>query len=727
MIQNGQRRRSVKESGQAHRRHDTENIRTTDGNPLGLEDLPSPKPLKPWRWFGLFTFVLITLAMLGTALVATVASDKKTSLLRAEEKRLRESVLGRTRVLQTWLNGQLLVSKRLTDSHVFRLFVADLAHQEPISPLPRSLQDQRPYFRQLMADFARQNGLVRTAVLRGDGVTLLSSSGPPLPIASLLQQLKDAEPGQVFLISPIRQLGERDEAFVVDAIIAFPEAQAESEAAPNPSAFLVLTLPIGQILGDVLSNQLAVPDQEEIALIQQRNATIERIRLTLGGIVSSTDRPIDALHPGRALSFGRRNDETPVYSLAEPVDGVPWTLYHALDARVALSPVHEFIKTAAVLSLMGTVALTAAFSALWWRQGRNHHRLLVELYQAHVRRIDHQRQFLQLVTTSVGDWLTVSAPDGELIYANPAFECVAGRSQASISGQKWADLVKAPSTAQPKDDGLMSLIDADMFDVVEIGGNHRIVSSRAFEMETESGATEGTIRVTRDHTKLIAERRRRLQSIEQTVNAFVHAIELRDPFLLGHTDRVRTRAIAVGKKLELSGDELASLALAASLSQIGKIFISDNILAKPGRHDAEEEEIMRDHIRHAVDILERIDFDLPIIDILGRMHERLDGSGYPHGLGAEQIGVGARTLGVVDVFCARTAPRSYRDRMSAGKTLYHLASNEQRYDLKVVAALAEVVGHGKGAVDLGTIEHSFVDAAVWREKRRAFDPANEPA
>lgn len=727
MIRSGHQKRLNKKFGQTYSRNGSEQAGATDGNPLGLEALPSPKPPKLWPWLGFFAFVLIALAMLATVFVATVAEDKKTSLLQAEEKRLEESVLGRIKLLQTWMEGQLSTSKRLTDSHVFRLFVTDLTRQEPISLLPRSLQDQRPYFQQLMVDFARQSGLVRAAVIRDDGATLLSSSGPPLPIASLLQQAESAKPGQDFQLSPIRRIGGRDGSFVVDAVIAFPQAQAESDISLKPSAILVLTLAIGQVLEDVLSNPLAALDHEEVALLQLRNTVIERFRMTKDGIALTTDRPTDIPRPGNSATFGRRGDDEPVYSLGMSMEGVPWTLSHVLDARAALSPVYDFIKVAAGLSLMAAVALTTAFSAVWWRQGRNHHRRLVELYEAHVRRIDHQRQFLQSVTTSIGDWLTVSAPDGELIYANPAFENVVSRSHTSISGKSWDDLVKEPASPRPMPDDLMSVIDADLFDVIEVDGDRRLVSSSTSEMVAGDGSAGGTVRVVRDHTELIAERRRRLQSIAQTVNAFVHAIELRDPFLLGHTDRVRTRTIAVGKLLGLSGDDLASLALAASLSQIGKIFIPDNILAKPERHNADEEEAMRDHILHAVGILKRIDFDLPIIDILSQMHERLDGSGYPHRLVGDQICPSARILGVVDVFCARTAPRSYRDRMSAGKALYHLASNEQRYDLKVVAALAEIVGHGQGAFDLDEIERTFVDAAVWQEKHRHDDPIHEPA
>ena len=355
----------------------------TDGNPLGLEDLQPPLKLKPWRWFGLFAFVLIALAMLATALVATVAADKKTSLLSAEEKRLRESVMGRVKVLQTWLEAQTSTSRRLTDSHVFRLFVTDLTLQPPGSPLPRSLQDQRPYFRQLMADFARQNDLLRAAVIRVDGSTLLSSSGPPLPVAGLMRQFKDEAHDQTIVVSPIRTLGDRDGPVVVDAMIAFPKAQTEIGLESTPSAILVMTLPIGPILEDVLANRLSTLDREGITLLQMRDEVIERIQMTSEGIEIGRDQSAEIPAPGSSAAFQSRDHGTPVYSLGEPVVGVPWTLYHALDARTALAPVHNFIRVVASLSLLVALALTAAFSALWWRHGRNHHRQLVHVYRAH--------------------------------------------------------------------------------------------------------------------------------------------------------------------------------------------------------------------------------------------------------------------------------------------------------------------------------------------------------
>ena len=99
---------------------------------------------------------------------------------------------------------------------------------------------------------------------------------------------------------------------------------------------------------------------------------------------------------------------------------------------------------------------------------------------------------------------------------------------------------------------------------------------------------------------------------------------------------------------------------------------------------------LQQHVDHAATILRDIDFELPVLDTIYQMHERLDGGGYPEGLSGDRIRRTARILGACDVFCARVEPRSYRAGISAQKTLEILEQNAARYDPEVIAALREV-------------------------------------
>src|SRR3546814_13150688 len=113
------------------------------------------------------------------------------------------------------------------------------------------------------------------------------------------------------------------------------------------------------------------------------------------------------------------------------------------------------------------------------------------------------------------------------------------------------------------------------------------------------------------------------------VTALVRAIELRDPYLAGHSRRVAEFAVAVGRQLGCKEADLTTLELAANLSQIGKLAISRELLTKPARLSAEEVEEMEAHVAHAVAFLDGIAFDLPVAETNRQMNTRPAGEGHP--------------------------------------------------------------------------------------------------
>src|SRR5690606_37144878 len=105
---------------------------------------------------------------------------------------------------------------------------------------------------------------------------------------------------------------------------------------------------------------------------------------------------------------------------------------------------------------------------------------------------------------------------------------------------------------------------------------------------------------------------------------------------------------------------------------------------------------LQGHVDHTAAILRDIDFDLPVLEAVTQMHERLDGGGYPAGLAGEQISLPARIVGACDVFCARIEPRAYRGGIAPEEALAILEQNPTRYDTDVVAALRRVVNSVAG-------------------------------
>jgi PAS domain S-box-containing protein/putative nucleotidyltransferase with HDIG domain len=182
----------------------------------------------------------------------------------------------------------------------------------------------------------------------------------------------------------------------------------------------------------------------------------------------------------------------------------------------------------------------------------------------------------------------------------------------------------------------------------------------------------------------------RATSLHSLMLSLSRATEYRDPYTAGHQLKVAGIAREIGVRLGLSDKACDTIALGASIHDIGKIAIPAEILTKPGRLSAAEETMMRSHPQVGFDILDGIDFAEPVRDIVLHHHERLDGSGYPHGLQREDIRLETRIVAVADVVDAMAAHRPYRPSLGLAAACEELRRNSGTlYDEDVVAAYLE--------------------------------------
>ena len=137
----------------------------------------------------------------------------------------------------------------------------------------------------------------------------------------------------------------------------------------------------------------------------------------------------------------------------------------------------------------------------------------------------------------------------------------------------------------------------------------------------------------------------------------------------GHSDRLAEHAMQLGESLGLSARDLQELRLGCLLHDIGKVAVPDKILLKPARLNPEEIEIVRQHPVTGEKICVPLKCLRPILPLIRHHHERMDGSGYPDGLYAEEIPLKARILQVADVYDALTTDRPYREAVSTEEAL----------------------------------------------------------
>ena len=162
------------------------------------------------------------------------------------------------------------------------------------------------------------------------------------------------------------------------------------------------------------------------------------------------------------------------------------------------------------------------------------------------------------------------------------------------------------------------------------------------------------------------------KAMEETVNALISAVEIRDPYTAGHQLRVATLSREIGLAMGLSKQELDSIRIAAILHDIGKIYIPAEILTKPSSLTETEFSLIKNHPLAGYDILKTIDFDLPVAKIVYQHHERMDGSGYPQGLAGNEIMMEARIVHVADVVDAMISQRPYRTSQGIDEALHEL-------------------------------------------------------
>jgi putative nucleotidyltransferase with HDIG domain len=154
------------------------------------------------------------------------------------------------------------------------------------------------------------------------------------------------------------------------------------------------------------------------------------------------------------------------------------------------------------------------------------------------------------------------------------------------------------------------------------------------------------------------------RSYLQTVGALTNAIEAKDPYTKGHTERVAKLSMRMAEALGLSGQEKEHLRFAALLHDVGKIGIDLDILRKRSALSEEETDEMRSHPGKGVQILTPIHFLKPVLSSIRHHHEHYDGTGYPLGLKGGEIPFKARILSIADAWDAMRSDRPYRTALS---------------------------------------------------------------
>ncbi len=209
-----------------------------------------------------------------------------------------------------------------------------------------------------------------------------------------------------------------------------------------------------------------------------------------------------------------------------------------------------------------------------------------------------------------------------------------------------------------------------------------------------------------------------------SIQMLAGAVDEKDPYTRGHSDRVTRYSLMIAKEMDLPSDFLETLQISAQLHDVGKIGIEDGILKKPGALTAEEFEVMKTHTTKGANILRPVKQLAAMLPGIELHHEALDGRGYPYGLKDDQVPLLARVIAVADTFDALTTNRPYQHAHTPEQALgiiRNLAG--KRLDPKAVDAIIAVYGRGEIRIQRLTVRTAVQPAPA----NAAATPSTQPA
>jgi response regulator RpfG family c-di-GMP phosphodiesterase len=263
-------------------------------------------------------------------------------------------------------------------------------------------------------------------------------------------------------------------------------------------------------------------------------------------------------------------------------------------------------------------------------------------------------------------------------FMNPAAESIFGTKAKHFVGQTFEHLIIPGKPTE--------------LDIIIGDGKSVVAEMRVMETEWEGKkAYLASLRDITNRKRMQQRLQRSLDNLKEvmdgTIRAMALAVEMRDPYTSGHQHRVAQLAQAIAEEISLPPDTVEGVYMAASIHDIGKISLPAEILSKPLKLTEIERKMIQAHSKVGYDILNGVDFSWPIAQIVLQHHERMDGSGYPHGLGGKEVLIEARIVGVADVVETMASHRPYRPAMGLDRALEEVMKNKGRlYDEKVVNA-----------------------------------------
>jgi HD-GYP domain-containing protein (c-di-GMP phosphodiesterase class II) len=675
--------------------------------------MPATKLSKPVIG-GLVALLAILLA--GAWLIHVyVAKERQRDL---DDWAIRLGLIAETRVstIEDKLGEQVEALSELANNASLQLYLWQLTKRE--EPEPAIEPAQLSYLRNLVLASAKRYGFMPAA------------QQPEIP-ANLPKRydaglaLVDARQRHVVSTTGMPDIGAAFRTAIQAALDNGKPQFSELVTDADERALLGIAVPVPVVLGaqdnwayggvvlgvisaerslyPLLQAGVPITPSDESLLVTERDRQVVYLSPTRdGGKPTRKTLPVDrsrlaaaaALAQPGAFGEYRNYQGREVLATSRALQSVPWLLLQEVDATQALleSNRHRrFLITAFSLLLFFMAATLVAA----WRHGssvRATHD--ADALRAKTRELEKQTELLHAVTDNAEAYVILMDAQQQVLFANARLAAKLHVTSDELTGNSLAGVL-GPANVQPM---------ADSIDALQKDGtSHHCMRQMVIDDEQRSfqcslvpvdrvgDRYHAMLLVMQDVTELQRAQQKNANLMRKLVEALMHVVDLHDPNSANHSARMAEVANAVGQELKLSPEDSRTLDLAASLANLGKIFVPKEVLTKTEPLTEAEQALVQRHVHFGTEMIADLDFEGPVVDTIAQKQEHLDGSGYPNGLKGDEILLTARILAVSNAFVALVSPRAYRKAISIEAALNQLLSESgSKYDRHVVAALFHV-------------------------------------
>jgi len=553
-------------------------------------------------------------------------------------------------------------------------------------------------------------GIAGIGLLDIDGSAVVSTPDMP-PITSRIRkavaQALDGEPAIIDLY--LGAGGDPTMGFVLPIY----GIQDDAEGAKGIGAVVGL-----RVVGEDLYARLKQPGDttksSETYLVREQGATIEYLTPLIDGTPAlkrsmSADTP--DLAGARAVSrpggfaMGVDYSGAEVLAASRPIANLPWVLVRKITRQESLSATDN--RLTVILGVFIAIIIIVTLAVLYvWKKGASV-RATQALHEAEIalERFGNISKFMRVVTDNQPNHIVAVDGDTQYTFSNlPAAEDAGlepadmmGKTMASVIGpikaQVYAELNKEVLRTMEPNSETVTFGDEDTGDEEN---PLQVVRVHQVPLRGDRDFPPAVLMILSDITELTHEKRRGEKMMRQLTDTLVGVVDRRDPFSANHSYRVAEVARAVAHEMGLDELQSKTVDIAGNLMNLGKIFISEDVLTKTNDLTKEERMLLGNAYLTTVDMLDGVEFDGPVVETIRQFGETVDGKG-PLGLKGEEIIMTARILSVANAFVGMVSTRAYRGAMPFQKAASILLEDVgTRYDRKPVSALLNFLDNRGG-------------------------------